>query len=174
MLTGVLPFNGPGFTALKENIQAINLSKDQPQKREKIHNVKILEAIFVKEKDRIKPGEALKHPWIQNSNIDSIKSHYSISPSVIKNLINFTRTALLKRVVLGYIANHATEKELELSRRSFIAFDEDFDGRLSKDEIKAGFKEPTEKKSAGEIFEKTDTDLSGFIDYKGIILTIQI
>lgn len=116
-------------------------------------------------------NELLRHPWFKNSqrlgNIDP-----STNFSIMSRLMTFKSTDPFRRVALNYIASQLTTvQETENLRRRFIEMDANNDGKLSKEEILAGFRSMGLGANIDieEIFRICDTDKSGYVDYTEFI-----
>lgn len=80
----------------------------------------------------------------------------------------------MQQAALTYMANHLIgEDELKQLNKAFKALDVDNNGKLSKEELIAGYKNVECKLSIQELeelFEAADADNSGEIDYSEWVL----
>ncbi len=175
MTTGELPFMGTDETALRLNIEKGAFNRESksswpmvdPALKGKAELKKFINQLLVSPKWRITAEVALKNEWIQKHVVESAKASL-ISASVTKNLAAFHRMQILKRAVLTYLATQASEKELDMARKTFMALDKNGDGRLSRSEITSGLAKFFVAKDLEKFLEKVDADKSGFVDYNGI------
>lgn len=114
---------------------------------------------------RITAQQVLDHPWIKK--FADKKEAAVVTPILTKNLKTFKGAQKVKKAVLTYLATQLSEKEIEPMKKLFLSIDANGDGRLSREEIQAGFKGRSDEKELLEIMAAMDTDGSGFIDYNG-------
>ncbi len=121
---------------------------------------------------RYSADQALNHKWIktmkENSNKPLSKEHLS---KVAINFQDFNCNQKLQQATLAYIVHNLTKKEdLDEVRRAFNEFDENGDGKLSRDELIKGLSKvmtPTEaKEEVNRIMKMIDGDNNGFIEYE--------
>jgi calcium-dependent protein kinase len=116
---------------------------------------------------RISASEAFSHPWVQNSQTQTIKTS-EISPKVIQNLSHFQAGSRLQQVTLSFIASIMfSGQEMKELREAFIILDTNGDGHLTKDELQRGFSTISISGSARleDILADCDIDMNGMIDY---------
>ena len=87
----------------------------------------------------------------------------------MSNLQNFRGKFKLQQAALTFISTHLINaKEQQSMRTTFEQFDANHDGRLSKEEVVAGFKSmniPNYKEEAARIFEMVDADQNGYLEF---------
>lgn len=91
------------------------------------------------------------------------------------NLANFNAQVKLKQATYTFIVSQLlTKNEKEKIDSVFRAMDVDCDGKLSRMEIKKGYKEHFGKSISDEeleqIFSRVDSDMSGEIDYSEFVM----
>jgi calcium-dependent protein kinase len=121
-------------------------------------------------KKRISAKEALEHPWIKDMKKINKISKEDLN-EVVNNLRKYSATKKLQQSTLAYIVHNLTKKEdTDVLRSIFIEFDENGDGRLSKDELINGLNlvlSPEEsEKEVNRIMNIIDVDGNGFIEYE--------
>ena len=90
-----------------------------------------------------------------------------INPNTFKS---YSAANKLKKAVLTYMASRMNETELKKLKETFQSIDENGDGMLSLEELKAAIaKEKVDIPNIEEIFKSIDTDNSGVIDYTEFI-----
>ncbi len=125
-----------------------------------------ISSLLVPDKSRITAEAALMSDWVQKLTLESASKDI-ISASVARNLSTFHLVESLKRIVLAQLVVQASERELELARKTFSALDKNGDGRLSKAEIIAGLHGSSAEKDLEQFAESADFDKDGFVDYRG-------
>lgn len=88
----------------------------------------------------------------------------------LQRLKDFRASAKLQEAAISFIASHlTTSDERKQLMKTFTNLDKNGDGLLSKEEIIEGYTKTMGKKKAEieveAIFERIDSDQSGFIDY---------
>lgn len=90
-------------------------------------------------------------------------------------MANFNAQQKLKQATYTFIVSQLlTKQEKEKIDNIFRAMDSDCDGKLSKEEIKAGYSEHFGRDLGDDeidtIFRRVDSDLSGAIDYSEFVV----
>jgi calcium-dependent protein kinase len=125
----------------------------------------LISKMLVPAEQRISAQDVLNHPWIKK--FADKKEAAVVTPILTKNLKTFRGAQKVKKAVLTYLATQLSEKEIEPMKKLFLSIDANGDGRLSREEIQAGFKGRSDEKELLDIMAAMDTDGSGFIDYNG-------
>ena len=91
---------------------------------------------------RLNAKEALTHPWFtlvdSNQCIEKSVNPESLN-SVIKNMIEFRAEQKLQQAALAFLVhNLSSQQEVSEIKDVFMLFDQNGDGRLSKDELLTG------------------------------------
>jgi len=126
-----------------------------------------------KQEDRPSAAEALKHPWI--TELSTIAVDETLALGALNNLKDFKNDQTLKAATYAFIASQLLSKgEKDDLARVFKAFDKNSDGKLSMDEVKEGYIEHYGKVMSDDeveiMFNKVDSDKSGFIDYSEFVV----
>ena len=167
ILSGYSPFGSENIEVLKLNIKKGKFSLEgriwmevSPAAKDLIQ--KLLE---VNPKKRLSAADALKHPWVHNSNINNTEALSSLLR--VKEFSNHSKVReVLYTYILSHIIPHEKIKSLKLA---FQQLDLNSNGKLSKDEIlyALGFcMEAQDAEEAAErIFSNGDSDRNGFLEY---------
>jgi len=176
LLSGEPPFNGEDDNEIlaKVKIGDYNFSSSRWRNISK-HAKDLIKLMLSKEPEkRIKANEALKHEWFANMKKKNNKKDSAWLKNTLKDLENFRIEQKMQQAALTYMANHlVSEEELKTLNNAFKALDVDNNGKLSKEELLAGYKNikgNLTKEQLEEIFEIADADKSGQIDYSEWVL----
>jgi calcium-dependent protein kinase len=125
---------------------------------------------------RYSAEQALNHTWFKK-----MKDIIKIKPiskdnlkSITNNIRNFRANQKMQQATLAFIVHNMTKKEdIEEMRKAFHEFDENGDGRLTREELIKGLSNvmtPNEAKNeVDRIMGLIDTDNNGFIEYEEFI-----
>lgn len=132
-------------------------------------------------KSRPTAEEALEHPWIVECRMASserLKERESVNERALEalsNLERFNAQSKLKQATCAFIASQLVLKEEKHKiDELFRALDINSNGRLSKDDVRIGYKEVFGKEigpeMVEEMFERIDYDKTGFIEYSEFVI----
>ena len=118
---------------------------------------------------RISAAEALKHPFILKSRQADASSGPQLT-ATLSNLKAFNGASKLKDAIHTFIATQiATQADLKDLREAFQTLDKNGDGKVSREELLAKYRETmssgSAEKEVADIMTRVDTNNSGFIDY---------
>lgn len=177
LLSGVLPF------ALEHHSKK-NTKEDEKELFDKILNSKpnftsriwksyTRKAIdFVNsclEKDpkkRLSAKELIEHPWFKLVIIERQKPEL-VSQEALENLKNYSRGAYFKKMVLKFLINSLSSKELKRLQTAFNAIDLNNNGNISKNELELAFKNANieiNPEEVDKIFDEHEGDI-GYSDF---------
>jgi calcium-dependent protein kinase len=172
MLCGKHPFNGNDDDEIYEEIKRCKIEFNDEEWDTISNDAKdLIKKILIKDVEkRYSAKEALCHPWIVK-NKNKIKIDKEKLNEIIKNLRNYSARLKLQQSTLAYIVHNLVHKEdCEYLRQVFIAFDDNGDGKLTKDELIKGLSillTPEEaEKEVNRLIEIIDVDGNGFIEYE--------
>ena len=172
MLCGKHPFNGNSDDEIYEEIKRCKIEFNDEEWDTISSDAKdLIKKILIKDVDkRYSAKEALCHPWIVK-NKNKIKIDKTKLNEIINNLRNYSARLKLQQSTLAYIVHNLVHKEdCEYLRQVFIAFDDNGDGKLTKDELIQGLcilLTPEEaEKEVNRLIEIIDVDGNGFIEYE--------
>ena len=126
---------------------------------------------------RLNANEALAHSWFtlvdSNQCIQNSVNPESLN-SVIKNMAEFRAEQKLQQAALAFLVhNLSSQQEVSEIKDVFMLFDQNGDGRLSKDELFTGItKVTTERKIINDfdmLIDTMDTDKNGFIEFEEFV-----
>lgn len=123
---------------------------------------------------RTSASEALQHAWFKKyARHDKIEK--TVASKALQNLKNFRKEQKLKQATLTYIVSQLLNKE-ETSKMEaiFKAMDLNNDGKLSMEEIQAGYEKhfgtTIDDDEVKRMFKEIDTDGSGTIEYSEFLM----
>ena len=173
MLTGELPFTGANSEAIRTEVTRGQIVMTSPVWSEITDEAKdlIRKMIEVNPDYRIRPSEALDHPWIT--------SHFHVSRSTsralgILTLKKFQGEKKLKQALAGYIVDRfSSERDAGELRQIFETIDIDHSGKLSRGELIDGLSKQMPAEEAVDlvdsILKEADSDHSQTIDYSEFV-----
>lgn len=175
LLCGVPPFYGDTDDEIYARVKEGKFSMDGPEWEDISPEAKdLIKSLLRKDiAKRLSAEQALNHPWFKKMKelikIKEVsKEHLN---KVANNLKNFRANQKLQQATLAYIVHNLTQKEdVEELRRCFMEFDENGDGRLTREELIKGLNKvmtPSEALSeVNRIMQIIDVDGNGFIEYE--------
>ena len=158
LLAGYPPFNDDSDAKLYRKIQTCDYEfYDNPWANiSKEAKSFITSLITTNRSKRMKPIEALKHPWIVNNiQIPPLDVH------ILENLKSFKGFTSFQRRTLDVMTSLLAPKDFVKIRNAFYTFDLDFSGTINKDEFKRAFEQTKYEITSEEIddlFEKVKED----------------
>ncbi|CAD8061662.1 unnamed protein product [Paramecium primaurelia] len=170
MLCGYPPFGGQD----QEILQNIEIGKYEfdPEDWNKISEEakNLIKKMLTKDyTQRISAQEAFNDPWIQKN-----APNAPIDFKAIKNLSTFFGKNKVRAALMQFIStNLMTNAEKEGLLNEFKKIDKDGNGQISKDELLQvylkQYDEIKAKQMVDDIFDKVDTNKSGFVDFTEFI-----
>lgn len=172
MLCGVPPFYGETDDEIYAAVKRGVVDYAEPEWDSISEEAKdLINKLLVKNiSKRISAKDALMHKWISKMKLEDQLSP-KILNEIVSNIKKFSATQKLQQATLAFIVHNLTTKEDTQHLRScFIQFDENGDGRLTKDEFIKGLSLVLDKEEATKeverIMEIIDFDCNGFIEYE--------
>jgi len=181
LLGGYAPFDGENDEEITKMIIEGDFDFDDPQ-WEMVSDYAmdfIEECLTYNEKHRPSAAEALSHPWLEKIRKATQKSFLDNESAAIQdslqNMASFHASSKLKQATLAYIASQLLLKEeKEAIDEVFRALDMNQDGKLTRDEIKTGYKDFYDKDLSDDeveaIFKRVNFRGTGTIDYSEFVV----
>ena len=174
MLVGHAPFDGRNDKEIIENIKKGYFKTNEERWIKGSKEIKdlIIKLLQYDPNKRISAKDALNHPFFitSNSNIfyESIPKEKSLE--YIKNLLSYTINSRFQEMVLAYIIHNMPKpKDIKYAIKLFKLFNEQGDGKLTKDELKnalLNFVTEDYLNKFDDTFIILDGDRDGVIDYE--------
>lgn len=121
---------------------------------------------------RMSSKEAITHKWFYNISA-KIHSKSNLDSKILINLKEFCWPEKFKKLVLKFIVNEMSNKEIEKLRETFCAMDLDKSGFISSEELEKGFKNvglSVSKEELDRLVKNIDDQNNGKIDYSEFLL----
>ena len=123
---------------------------------------------------RISTKEALNHPFFKNEIMDNL--YINLDPEIenktkeaILSLINFSNKSKFFQTIITFLTHNFIPKEEETRLKNvFLSIDSDFDGKISRNDLRNifyKFKLDISEEELQKIMERVDFDNDGYIDY---------
>jgi len=175
LLTGCPPFDGRNDEEILKHVKTGNVDYNIEQLRHISSQAKSLlkKMLTYDSNNRITAQMALEHPWFENFD-SQVDLRSEDMKKILTQMNEFRIDCKLQQAAIHFIVNQLISKEdvVEL-RKVFMKLDKNNDGKLSYSEIVEGYKNyfgSLQPELDGKIiFEKVDTDKSGFISYEEFI-----
>ncbi|CAG9324084.1 CDPK1_39 [Blepharisma stoltei] len=167
MLCGIPPFNASSENGILMKVSRGVFTFAMPEWKNVSQEAKSLITKMLTKDPAKRPSaeEVLQDKWLQGRVDREIKGN-RLARSTLTNLGAFKSGWKLQQATLEYIASHlTTNEETEEIRKAFIALDDNGDGKLSPEEIRAGCLSLNLGADVEEILAHCDADGNGYIDY---------
>ena len=179
MLVGTPPFNGEDDDDILRAVSIGKYDTSYPQYQPLSENAKDLITKLLKfnPSERITASEAIKHPWFNTEDIKRIDYlDENLAREMISNLERYKSDNIIKCAVLAYLVHQNTNiKPCVDASKLFSSLDTNHDGKLEKDELKAGYMKYfnlTDQQATNKvnyIYHNIDTDNNGMIESEEFI-----
>lgn len=169
MLSGEPPFNGNSNHEIFNRIMNSEVSFEKRKwKQVSKECIDFISKCLNKNPEcRFTAYEASEHPWFKNI-LNEIHASKNLSSEILENLKNFSSPSRFKKLVLRFLINQLSRKEIKKLRDAFYAIDLDNKGQININELEKAFNlagvnaSPIELK---KIIESNENHKSGVIDY---------
>lgn len=158
MLSGDPPFNGNSNNEIFQKIMNEDLSFNKEKWKSVSKEAKeFIKKCMVKNPDyRFTASRAIEHPWFTKIH-EEVHSSQNLNPEILENLKNFASPQKFKKMVLKFLVNQLSQKELKQLRQAFYAIDLDHTGHINKDELCKAFQMAGVNVSEDELQKIVDT-----------------
>lgn len=174
MLSGQPPFGGKNNNDIFNSITNSELTF--PSKYFNAiseEGIDFIKKCLVKDpKQRMLAKEAISHKWFYNISA-KIHCKSNLDPKILTNLKEFSYPEKFKKLVLKFLVNEMSNKEISKLREVFRAMDLDKTGFISNEELEKGFKTigmNLSKEELADLIKKIDNKNNGKIDYSEFLL----
>lgn len=182
LLSGDAPFHGETDKEIFDRIQEGDFTFDNNRAFKKVsHQAKdfIRWLLSYEEDDRPTAEKALKHPWMvrarRRSRVGLMKRDSKTIISSLANLERFSAESKLEQAVYAFISSQLiSSQERDDINKLFRTIDCDCDGKISKDELRRGYRTLLNK-TLGEdelddIFRRVNFSCSDTIEYSEFVV----
>ena len=176
LLTGELPFNGITENDIKNKILRGRFCfYNRLFKNISFEAKDLIRQCFTYDpSQRISCKEALNHQFFKNEIFDNL--YINLYPNIendikdaLNSLISFSKKSKFFQTVITYLTHNFISKEEETKLKTvFLTIDTDFDGKISKNELKETcqkFEINISEEELREIMKRVDFDNDNYIDY---------
>ncbi len=180
LLTGIAPFSGDSDAIILEKIRIGKYDMQLKELESVSSEVKdLLEKLLEKNPiERYNAIQALEHPWFKKLNIksDIVETNIGNIKESIANIKKYNPELKLQHVVMAYLIHNIPQlQSIKDTYKIFLTYDENLDGRITKNEMLKVFKNLLGMDSKAEeevetIFNKMDNDKNGYIEYQEFII----
>ena len=165
-LSGSPPFNGVNDNDIYNKIVKIKFDFPEDKWKNISEDAKdLISHMIAPESERYNCKQVLEHRWFKNTgDINLVDLHFD--PMFF---INYSKSNIIKKITLLFIASRLEENEIEDLRKIFEAFNIQKDGQISYEELKNGLMKlksnNINENEIMELFKNIDIDKNGKIDY---------
>ncbi|CAD8079716.1 unnamed protein product [Paramecium primaurelia] len=176
LLCGYPPFDGKTEDKIMEKVSKGVYSFDSQEWEDVSKEAKdfIRKLLQLDPSKRLSAHQALSDPWIKKFS-NPLEFDKPLMTKVLTNMKKFTAQQKLQEAVFKFIVNQlATKEEKAELLKTFQCLDTNQDGKLSKEELLAGYSKIMKPVEAAEevnrIFQQVDKNNSGSIDYTEFVI----
>jgi len=180
LLTGEPPFKGENDDDDDLTFEKIKIGKYDMSKvnHVSIEGKDLIVKLLQKNPDkRLKASSALQHGWFKKNDIRSEFSENDVKKIMesLENIRNYNPEQKLQQVVIAYLVHNIPNlQSIKDAYRIFLTYDENLDGKITKDEMLKVFKnnlkiESQAAREVDSIFNKLDNDGNGYIEYEEFV-----
>ena len=176
LLTGELPFNGITEEQIKNKILRGRFCfYNRLFKNISLEAKDLIRQCFIYDPNkRISSKEALNHPFFKNEIMENL--YINLDPEIenktkeaILSLINFSYESKFFQAVITYLVHNFIPKEEENKLKNvFLSIDSDFDGKISRNDLRRMLKKfeiNISNEEFQKIIERVDFDNHGYIGF---------
>ena len=177
LLSGRPPFDGDTEEEILEKVKLRDFSFESNEWKNISEDAKDLVCLMLNPnpEERISAIDIVNHPWVQQGSKEEIKEE--VVSDLLGKFSSFTTTNKIKDAFRTFIiAQVLAKNELKELSKTFMAFDKDGDGLISKNDLMEQYKEAMSELSESEaenevesLLKKLDLDKDGYINYTEFI-----
>ena len=174
MLSGEPAFNGTSNNEIFNKIinEELQFPKEKWSQISK-DAIDFIKHCMTKNPDkRTSAADAINHAWFKNI-LAKVHNEEYLNNDILNNLKNFASPEKFKKMVLKFISNMVSEKELKQLKQAFYAMDLDHSGYINVNELGHAFKNAGTNLSEEEvhkIVEHAGDQIKGKIDYSEFLV----
>lgn len=170
MLSGVPPYTGKTNNEIFKKIVNEEVTFDKSKWKKISNEAKdFIKACMTKNPEkRFSAEKTLEHPWFKSLHCEQDST--SLDSNILVNIKNFSAPQKFKKLVLRFLVNMLSQKELKDLKKAFNTIDSDHSGLINVDELHNAFKQANVNISQEEISkivansnEKDKLDYTEFI-----------
>ncbi len=172
MLCGQPPFQGQNNNEIFQKI----LNEEVPFDKSKWKKISNEAKNFIRECMNKNPDKrfctekALNHSWFKTLHAED-ETTSPLEKDILDNIKNFSSPQKFKKLVLRFLVNMLSHKELKNLKKAFNTIDSDHSGLINKDELHNAFKQANIKISEEEIKNIiSNSDEKDKLDYTEFIV----
>ena len=174
MLSGEPAFNGSSNNEIFNKIINEELKFPSAKWKQISEDAKdFIKCCLIKNPDqRTSAQDALNHPWFKNI-LENVHNEVYLNSDILNNLKNFSSPEKFKKIVLRFIANNVSDKELLSLKKAFYAMDLNHSGHITVKELEQAFKNvgtDISKEELDNIVESAGGKFKGKIDYSEFLI----
>ena len=177
-LTYIMLCGEPPFKGTSNNEIFLKILNDDVKFSSKWKNIStnakdfVLTCLRKNPEKRPSACEALQHPWF-HCLLSEIHNKNNLTKNILLNLKKFDMKALFMKIIMKYLVNMLSEKELKQYKMAFYAMDIKHNGTIEETELETAFKEggvEISKEEVKRIISLVDENGKGSIDYTEFIM----
>lgn len=173
MLSGSPPFDGKTNTDIFKRILNDDLSFEKIKWKKISSEAKnFIKSCMHKNPDnRISSSEAFSHPWFNSINEEN--NTIKLDNEILTNIKNISKMNNFKKLVVKYMINFLSSKQIKKLKKVFNAIDKDHTGKIKKSELAKAFKDnniEVNDEELKKIVSNSDLGGTGTIEYSDFIV----
>ncbi|PHJ21601.1 calcium-dependent protein [Cystoisospora suis] len=174
LLCGYPPFHGDNDAEILAKVKSGKFSfNDQDWKNVSMEAKDLIRKLLTYDPaQRLTAEQALAHPWIKHYAVKgNVVADAPLNGQILDNFRAFRAVSKLKKAALTVIAQQMNEGQIKALKNVFLGLDEDGDGTLTINEIRAGLTRSGLElpPDLDALMHEVDSDGSGVIDYTEFI-----
>jgi calcium-dependent protein kinase len=174
MLSGEPPFNGTSNHEIFNKIihEEVSFPKNR-WKNVSEDGIDFIRQCMMKDPEkRISAQKAVTHPWF-NEILKSLQKSTNLDAELLINLKNFSSPSKFKKLVLMFLVNQLSHKDINKLRQTFYAMDINQQGQINLFELENAFKQAgisVSEEELKKIIEMVNEENDGVLDYSEFLV----